>query len=91
VTPTALHRARWYYSAACGQGDPAACDEARRLMDEEPTLPPSTEDPRADLSSESAAPGTHVAGAVNVYGGTVYFGPVTNVFVGQPGQSPAPE
>jgi hypothetical protein len=93
VTPTDLHRARWYYSAACGQGDAAACDEARRLMDEEPTLPPSTEDPRADLTPEraapAAAPGTHVAGAINVYGGTVYFGPVTNVFVGQPGQSPA--
>jgi hypothetical protein len=88
VTPTDLHRARWYYSAACGQGDMEACDEARRLMDEEPTLPPSTEDPRADVAPESAAPGgapgTRVVGPVNVYGGTVYFGPVTNVFVGEP-------
>jgi hypothetical protein len=85
--PDNLHRARWYYSAACGRGDGASCGDAQRLIDEEPTLP-ATEETATAVAQPPAAPSTRVVGSINVYGGTVYFGPVTNVFVTQPGATP---
>jgi hypothetical protein len=58
--------------------------------DAEPSLDERCDEGDTGASAPPAAvPGTHVVGPINVYGGTVYFGPVTNVFVGQPGQLPA--